>query len=401
MTGIRLTPAKSCAIAKRFADFPAFRALIMSMRVVCPQGHVVLVNASKLGGTAICPQCFASFLVELNRVSPGRARPEGGKSRRPRDDEDDDDDDEEGEERPRKKPSAKKAKDEDERPSKKAKTKKTKDDDVGEEEETPRRKKKPRAEEDETDDDKEEAKEPEEPIEWTPRKRQLNIGSNGLIAMMVGCYLLLAFTVFTSCWIDLYEFDVFDGGRPWTISLFYFFSVPLLYLGMTAFVVALVFNLAAPAKAGGRGAIISGLVFASLVYLLGLMALLTMLGVFVADPARAERFVQLLVGGSVVCFVIFMISTMAYLSKLMIFMRLHLDASQAITNIGFILLAFSFLLGLVFLSPTLKVSVGDWTRFIVAAIADLITGYLIYMLIVDANLIKKVRSTIAIYIKEG
>jgi hypothetical protein len=365
----------------------------MSMRVDCPEGHPTLVNASRLGAVAICPRCFASFLVEIDSVPSWHARKQDSKARRARDD-DDDDEDVNDEERPRKKTKAKKAKEDDEdneeeKPRRKSQMRKRMDEDDEDEEDDEK-------DEDEDEEDEDEG-EPEEPIEWTPRKRQLNICSHGLIAMMVACFFLIAFTIFTSLWIDIFELFRSD----WALSGFYWFSLPLAYLGLTAFVVGMAFNLAAPAKAEAKGALIAAIVFAGLIYLLGFLTLLTSLGVLVSDPARAERFVQLLTGGSLICFVLCMVSTMAYLSKLMVFMKLHLDASQPITNIGFILLAFALLLGLVFLSPLLKSWIGDWTCYIVALVADAITAYAIYMLVLHVNLIVKVRRTIGTYIKEG
>src|SRR5439155_1080652 len=57
----------------------------MSMRVVCPEGHLVHVAASKVGGTAVCPCCLAAFSVDLADASMRRARSEE-KGRKSRDD---------------------------------------------------------------------------------------------------------------------------------------------------------------------------------------------------------------------------------------------------------------------------------------------------------------------------
>jgi len=218
---------------------------------------------------------------------------------------------------------------------------------------------------------------------------------------VVACNLLIAFLVFTSIWIDIYELNIFDRAGPLTITLFNWISLPLAFLGLTAFVVGMMLNLAAPAKAEAKGALIAAIVFAGLIYVLGLLALLTMHGALVADPARRERFVQMFVGGALVCFILCMVSTMAYLAKLMIFMRLHLDSSQPITNIGFILLAFALLLGLVYASPLLKTSIAQWVCYIVVPVATAIAGFAIYMLTIQARLIIRVRHTIGKFIKEG
>src|SRR5438105_2202351 len=59
----------------------------MSMRVVCPEGHLVHVAESRLGGRAFCPCCLTSFHVDLSENSTRRARNEG-KGRKSRDDDD-------------------------------------------------------------------------------------------------------------------------------------------------------------------------------------------------------------------------------------------------------------------------------------------------------------------------
>src|SRR5262245_34782450 len=61
----------------------------MSMRVVCPDGHLVYVAESKLGGRAICPCCLTRFEVELTDNSMRRARNDE-KGRKSRDDDVDD-----------------------------------------------------------------------------------------------------------------------------------------------------------------------------------------------------------------------------------------------------------------------------------------------------------------------
>ena len=352
----------------------------------------------------ICPHCLASFRGDLDLTPSRQARKEESKSRRSRDDDDEDD---EEEERPAKKAKAKKLNEdeEEERPRKKAEPKKAKKDD---EEETPRKKKKPRAddegedEEEEKDgDDETEAVEEEEPIEWTPRKRQLSVCAKGLMAMVVGCYCLVAFTVLTSLAIDCFEF-IDDWKTPWIGPfIFNWFALPLLVLGVTAIVVALVMNLWVPSRAEGKGSLVTGLIFATLVYFLGLLTLLTMLRLTVADNERAERFIGLLAGGTIICFIISMVAAMAYLSQLMRFLKLHLEASQSITNIGFILLSFALLLGLVYASPVLKGMADEWMKFVVALLAIVVSGFAIRMLTLHVFLIMKVRRTIAAYIKDS
>jgi hypothetical protein len=374
----------------------------MSIRVVCPEGHPVVVEACKLGGAVVCPHCYASFPAEMYLTPARHARKAESKSSRS------DDEDDEEEERPQKKIKAKRPRDDDEeeeRPQKKTKAKKPKD-----EEETPKRKNQTRKQEDDDEEDEEEAEEKEEdddeeaeeerPIEWTARKRQLNVCSNGVLAMTVGVYCLAAFAGFTALWVAFHEMDLFDGGRPWMVSFFDWLSIPLLYLGIAAFTVGMFLSLRVPAKAEGRGPIIAALIFSGLVFFLGLLTILGMYGTLSGDEERASRFVQLLVGSSSVCFILFLVSTKAYLAKLMIFMKMHLESSQPITNAGFILLSFVGMLLLVMISPVLKTSIAPWMCYVVALAFVACAGFGIRTLIVDAKLLTKIRDTIGKYIKD-
>jgi hypothetical protein len=341
----------------------------MTIRILCPEGHPVRIEASKLGGVVVCPQCFTSFLSEPDLAPSWHARKATSKSSRSRDD-DDDDDDEDDED------------DEDEKPQRKKKAAKEDDDD------------------EEDEDEEEEEKEPEAPIEWTSRKRQLNACSNGLVAMMVGCYFMAGFAGFAALWIDIFEIDIFGDKGLWAIWLFFWSTEPLMYLAVAAFTGGMVFNLAVPAKAEGRGALIGGLVFAGVFFFLGLIIVLTLLGWLLSDPARQENFVRLQVGASIICFILCMVSAQAYLAKLMIFMKMHLESSQPITNFGFVFLCFAGMIALAFLSPMLKSNIGDWMCYVVAFAADICAGVAIRTLIVHAFLLIKLRKAIAKYIRD-
>ncbi len=83
----------------------------MSMRIICPEGHIVEIAPGKLGATIVCPNCLASFPAVVIDSPARQARKEEGKGRKTRDDEDDD---AEEEDRPQKKAKAKNSKDDDE-----------------------------------------------------------------------------------------------------------------------------------------------------------------------------------------------------------------------------------------------------------------------------------------------
>src|SRR5262245_43458196 len=122
----------------------------MILRLCCPQGHPVDIAAEKLGDEVACPHCLTTFLAGLLAADRQHARKEERKSRRSRDDDDEDEEDEDEEE--------------EDRPRKKAKARSRDDDD----------------DEDEVDDEDDESDD-DEPIEWTPRKRQLSIVRTALI----------------------------------------------------------------------------------------------------------------------------------------------------------------------------------------------------------------------------
>jgi hypothetical protein len=361
----------------------------MSMRVLCPEGHLVLVDARRRGAAAICPRCLASFLVEMDGASAWHARKDDSKARRSRDDDDEED--------------------EEERPRKKSTPKKAKLDDDEEDEETPRRKKQSRKkvddeeeededqDEDEDEDEEDENEEPEIPIEWTSRKRQLNVGSIGLIAMMVGNYCLLALaavTILTAALGMLVALAV-------VFDILFWGSFALRFLGITGFVVGAVLNLFAPSKIEGRAMLISTLVFTGLVYVLALMILLAIKGYLVADLARGMRFGELLYWGAMICYAAGMLSAATYLSKLMIFMKLHLEKGQPISNMAFILLAGAVPEILLYFTPSLRNSIGLWMIYVIAGVQIVANIFQVYMYTLQGALFLKIRRTIDKYIREA
>lgn len=384
----------------------------MSLFLVCPEGHRVAVAADKLGSVVTCPCCFTQFLAELSIAPAHNARKEVSKSRRSRDDDDDDDDDdedddeeeddEEEDERPRKK--AKKTKDdedEDEKPRKKAK--KTKDEDDEDEDED---------DEEEEDDDEPTAKkktrrpledaeeEEDEPIEWTPRKRQLSICSSAVIVIIVSSYLMGAFAVFSTLSMVCYE--LFDEAKTPTMGpfVFYWFTVPFAYLTLFAILITMFMAFATPAKVEAKAPVISAIVFGFLVLFQALLIILTW-NEWLTDATRVEKFVQLLTTGSIICFILSTMSAMSYLSRLLFFMNLRLEASAPITNMGFIFMTFLAMLGLLYADPLVKSNIADWLGYIIALAFAVIAGFCIYLLIFHIFLLMKLRDAIAKYIREA
>ena len=380
----------------------------MSICIHCPEGHLVLVAASKLGGEVVCPRCLAPFLADANHETARNARAEKGKSRRSRDDDDDEEDDDE-DEKPRKKakPSkAKKVADDDEKPRKKAKSGKAKkendDEDEEEEDEKPGKGKKSKSADDE---EEAEPEEEEEPIEWTPRKRQLKICSFGLMVQMIACHLLAACAVFSLLAIIYYEMledftkDTWKNGLAF--YLFYYAAVPFIYLATAAVMTSMVISFAVPAKAEAKAGILSALVFGGLVFFLAFLFILSWSGGLGADARVQENMIRLLAGGSMFSFALCFVSAMGYMSKLLNFMKMQLEASQPITNGAFVLLALIGLLILTLVSSTAKESIGTWMSWVILAAAVGCSGFAIYMLLMHIKLIQKLRGAIQTYIRDA
>lgn len=216
----------------------------MQLCVACPLGHPTLCDESKRGRTVACPQCLTLFVAELD-FAGNHARPEKGKARKSRDDDDDDDEDDEEDEKPVKK-KAKKRDDEDD--------------------------------EDDDDDDDDDFDDGPEPIRWTPKKRQMNIVNIGMMAYLIGFYVMLILMVLMFLGESLFLIFL-------TIGIFApaFLALAALVVLIVAFasgvggVVIYVCNLVgwitglfAPAKSEGRSSAITALCFflsPSLLYL--------------------------------------------------------------------------------------------------------------------------------------
>jgi hypothetical protein len=371
----------------------------MTLCVSCPEGHSVHIAPGKLGCVLACPCCFTVFRAAHDFSNARHARKEEKKARRSRDDDDDDDDEEE--EKPRKKkpvakPKAEEPKKKDDKPpKKKAASKKDDDDDEDEEEE-------------------EEAGDEEPEIDWTPRKRQLSLCNVGL-SITVGAFgTLIGFTVFTMLWLDYCTFGVMGDFQISTrveliqaaVGVAYginaaFIAGPFFTLTQIILLVALFFSLSVPAKAEARSLALAGIVFGILFFVFGVLVLLAEFQVVVADPIRAARMEQLMGGAAGLCFVISLMSTMAFQAKLMMFMNMKLEASQAVTNVGFY---FVFLAGMlvalyasIYICNYLHFYLGYAIILAICAGAGM-AGRTLYAQI---TLMLKLRRTITTYIKEA
>jgi hypothetical protein len=322
----------------------------MTLCVCCPEGHTVTVAAELLGRTAACPICFSVFHVEHDLEAARHAREK--KASRSRDDDDEDEDE---------KPQVKKNKDKkskgddkdkivDEKLVKK-KPKKTEDEEKSKKTDEKSAKKKATKKADDEDED-EEKEEEEEEIEWTPRKRQLHLCIIGQYLFIAAIGVMILFAVVFMVIMDWFIHGVgqlmnapgADPGRvPWGeffVVLLAFVAAPFVVLAQILLLVGLGFSFAVPAKAEARSLVISAVVFGVLFFLMGLLGLLGHYEIVVEGEVRAANMVKLMGGVAGLCFIISLMSAMAFQAKLLGFMRLSLEASQAITNFGFYFLFF-------------------------------------------------------------
>ena len=362
----------------------------MSICILCPEGHPVIVAAGKLGGVAACPRCFTSFLVEVDAVAVYHARKEERKSRRSRDDDDDEDDQEE--EKPKKKRPAKKEDKEEKRPAKASRAKKDEDED------------------DEEEDEEEE--EEEEEIKWNSRKRQLNICKTGAVIYMIAYWILVAFFLVTMLALDLFAYGVLSGiGLTNSIEkldysivwlwCFGFIAGPFLALAELALMVGMFFSMAVPPKAEGKGLLLCGLVFGGLVFLNGVLILLAWQQIIVSDEARAMNMIKLLGGGAALCFLVSIMSAMSYMSKLMIFMRLNMEASQPVTNTMFFFLFYLAMFVLFLATAYVCYYLHYFVGYVMIIAIDAMAGLGIRSLIAQTMVFLKVNKVITTYIKEA
>jgi hypothetical protein len=183
--------------------------------------------------------------------------------------------------------------------------------------------------------------------------------------------------------------------------LLIFLGVAALLLSIVGHVVSLFMNLFVPARAEARGPIIGGLVFFGIVALLVIILLMTSFDLMGFDEERKKRMIDLLSWGARIFFAVALVSTMAYLAKFMIFMRLHLESSKPITAAGFALLFLAVPLVIDALGPWSLTAIGDWMRYVLAFLAGLAAAACVRVLVLHAMLLGKIRGMIAKYIKEA
>ena len=394
----------------------------MTVHLVCPQGHLVQVAVGKLGSVVACPRCCTPFRAELDVGIAQHSRKED--KRRARDEDDDDEDEDDDDDRPQKKSKSRKAKGDgddrvSEKPLKRAKAKKppVDDEDEDEEEDEKPRKKKgaPRKTEDDEDEDDEDAgpeEEAEEPIEWTPRKKRLNICGIGIMVMMGAYCVLIAFTFFLMLVLDFFTFafgayigtenkmeglDV-EGASTW---IFAFTTAPFAILVQIVMMVGLFMNLPIPPKAEARSSLIAGIVFGGLVFLSGILILLALFQVIVSDAARAANLISLMGSGAGLCFLISLMSAMAYHGTLLRFLNLRMEASQPITNTMFYVMYFFGMFVLFALNPYACYYLHPMISYIFILAIDAMAAMAIRMLIAQVKLFLKSREVITKYIKEA
>lgn len=402
---------------RRFNPIPAklddqFHARHMAIQVFCPQGHLVIVAVERLDGEIACPHCFATFHAEVDSTVQKFARKEERRGR-PSDDEDDED---EADEKPKRKAKPEKEKG-DEKPKKKPKPR-PKDEDEDEEDEKPRKKaaarKKSQKEEEDDDEDEEDGppEEEEEPIEWTPRKRRLNMCRIGLYVMMGSYCILMLFTFLFMLVMDFLTYgigiyiganDKIEGlpsGEFWT-WLFAYTAAPFGALAQLVLLVGFFLNLMVPPKVEGKGPLIAGIVFGGLVFLAGILILLASNLVIVSDEARAERLVQLMGIGAALCFIISTMSAMAYHGKLLAFFNLKLEASQPMTNTLFYYMYFVGMFVVFLLTPYACYYLHPMISYILIVAIDAMAAMAIRMLLAQVQLFLKSGAMILQYIKDS
>lgn len=382
----------------------------MNVRVICPEGHSVVVTAGKLGGTAICPHCFTSFVVKFTIDPSSHARNDEGRSRRSRDDDDDED---EEDDRPRKK----KRKEEEEgiEPDDKPRRpkKSTPRDEEEDEDDRPRRRKGRNEDDDDDDDDEESTPRPpveeEEPIKWTPRKRQLAVVSNALVLYQVNFWLM--FVIFALDGLNILGLliGIFVPALALiTFILTSFIILPAVAGSFVVQLIAWIMMFWAPAKSGARGSAITAMgFFFAPVLLFGIHLTLSFASFFRNDIVEG-RFLFLMVALACLSGLISFFFSLQVLGNIASFLGLHQLAKEPITLgwfiiggtllrlivvalIMFMVFAMGFVIiglpGLALYSPLLLAEGMYW--FVLRSILDLV------------GVATKLRAFIAHYIKEG
>jgi hypothetical protein len=373
----------------------------MSMRVLCPEGHPVVIEADELGEEVVCPRCRTSFVAEKDSAEKRPARAKKPKSSRARDDDDE----------------------EDEKPVKKAKARKSRADDDDEGGEPPRKRKPVRRRDDEDEDDEadDEPDSTDEPIEWTARKRQLKTASIGLTCYQVAYWAFLVGFALDAIAIILLIVSVafaLFGSAPGSLPEFAGWAevamLPAFAIAFLAQIVGWIFGLWSPAKSGARTSIILAILLFLAPVVLMLIASVLVGADFFRNVRVSERFL-LLMGQIAALFTLasFIFSLQA-VGRLGGFLQLPHIASQPVTAAWFIIGGIVFrnitqfvLMEFIFKSAASMDPKADLGGFIlIVALVLMLLTEAIYVLVTRACYdltvaIGEIKVAIDKYIKEG
>lgn len=330
----------------------------MSMRIECPEGHPVRVDVTQLGGTATCPRCGAVFPIEVDFLS-AQARDEGKSRRRPDDDDDDDEDDrpqkkskakdddlkDKIQELPRKKAPAKRAKaddDDDDAPPRKKTSAKSRydDDDEDDDDVKPRGKKSSRRDDDEDDEADEPADDadgapPEEPIVWTPRKRQLKVVRVALLSYQVSAVAMLVMFILDAVGgvvsFIMAFIAIFTGDHSIFLFTQAIFAI-LMGVGATtvfvsmliAWIIGAIFS---PARSDGKSISQMALGFFALPALFFIFFLIFKYTLITRDLVAANL-LNMVLGFSALSWLIALYCGLVYIGRIAGFMGRHMDARK-------------------------------------------------------------------------
>jgi len=273
----------------------------MSITVICPDGHPVELDKSRLGSIVACPRCFATFYADTDLGMPDYARAEKGRARPSRDDDDDDDEDDDEDDDDD---------DEDERPKKKAKpARKNQDDD------------------DEDDDDEEDDDTPTGPL--SKKQRNLQMVQLGLTLIMwaIICFLFLPLAGVLQALVVGFALV---ADMPWLMYITLgmtgtsFLAIDILML------VGISFGFWMPRNSEVRSTIFGNITFGILMLFFALLGVLGFSQIIIADPEVSRRFGLLCFGLTGLCELIFFLTVMVYLKKVASFFKDMLLASEPI-----------------------------------------------------------------------
>jgi hypothetical protein len=320
----------------------------MSITVLCPQGHPVVLDDPARPALA-CPRCGSVFpthgdVPEVPSVPGGMAaRSERRKSR------DEDEEDEEEDDRPRKR-------------------KVPVDDDDDEEDERPRKRALRRPEqEDEEDDD--------EAPQLTRKQRQLSMVRLGILFHILKLWVFMAALVFFFITLPLALFAGLAGMGLLATFLWQITFNLSMTLAPILGIVGSVLCAWVPPRSEARGTIIVSTVFDLLAPFFGLLQLIMWFGFFVTFDDRVSRLIDYMLYARLACTIVAWWLFQIYLRKVCFYMRESLLASECLNVIVHLMIA-------TIIGPTLVAATVVMTLFFslcIGFIAFCVTfGWLIY-----------------------